>query len=348
MSGRRRAPREKDLTRRFLTGDFDADRIESAEHFGERSKGAEQGKIERTALLRAAEAEAAGNLETLPVGQVIEVYSLFLELLHASGPRLAVVRKTLTKLSETRLVVGDFVRFLDTGIIADDGRLEAVVEQVLPRKTILTRSDDGEQRPIVANAEQLLIVASLAHPRVKWGLIDRMIIAAQGGGLSPVLCLNKIDLATSDAEAAEELPFADEALAHYSTLGVRPIRTSAHTRQGLDELADVLRGKTTVLAGHSGAGKSSLITSIQPALDLRVGEVSTFTEKGRHTTTSARWYPLDIGGAVIDTPGVKTFGLWRVTRDNLDEFFPDVAADTAPSWRQESYQRIAESLPAGE
>jgi ribosome biogenesis GTPase len=100
------------------------------------------------------------------------------------------------------------------------------------------------------------------------------------------------------------------------------------------------------LAGHSGVGKSSLIRAVQPQLDLRVGEVSTYTDKGRHTTTSARRYVLDLegGGSVIDTPGVKLFGLWGVTRENLDEFFPDVEDDSAPEWRRESYKRIAESL----
>ena len=114
---------------------------------------------------------------------------------------------------------------------------------------------------------------------------------------------------------------------------------------GLDALRDVLRDKTTVLAGHSGVGKSSLIMAIQPKLDIRIGEISRFNDKGRHTTTSARRYVLDFGGAVVDTPGVKLFGLWGVSRENLMEFFPDVEAGRAPDWRKESYERIADSLP---
>jgi ribosome biogenesis GTPase len=107
----------------------------------------------------------------------------------------------------------------------------------------------------------------------------------------------------------------------------------------------VLADKITVLTGHSGVGKSSLIRSVQPHLQIRVGDVSLVTEKGRHTTTSARYYPLEgSGGAVIDTPGVKVFGLWGVTHENLAEYFPDITDGTAPEWRRMSYERIAESL----
>ena len=155
-----------------------------------------------------------------------------------------------------------------------------------------------------------------------------------------------MDLATHDASGRAALAEADAVLTHYASLGVRILRTSAEAQVGLDDLRDVLGGRTTVLAGHSGVGKSTLIRAVQPQLDLRVGEVSTYTEKGRHTTTSARRYPLDMegGGSVVDTPGVKLFGLWDLTRENLDEFFPDVASATAPTWRRESYERIAASL----
>jgi len=113
---------------------------------------------------------------------------------------------------------------------------------------------------------------------------------------------------------------------------------------GLEELREVLRDGPTVLAGQSGVGKSSLITAIEPGLDLRIGAISGYTGKGRHTTTSAKRYKLGDGGDVIDTPGVKLFGLWGVTRDNLSEYFPDVVNGSAPPWRVESYERISESL----
>jgi ribosome biogenesis GTPase len=258
---------------------------------------------------------------------------------YARAKHLCVTRKTLSKVSDTGLVVGDVVHFRP-------GTPEGVIERILPRRTVLTRADSFkqiEQHPIVANADQMLIVASVHRPKVKWGLIDRMIIAAQSGGLAPIVCLNKVDL--DEGLEDREMIFAREALAHYQTLGIATMQTSIDQPATLQSLRDKLASKTTVLAGHSGVGKSSLITAIQPSLDLRVGDVSTYTEKGRHTTTSARRYALDFApGHVIDTPGVKLFGLWGVTKDNLDEFFPDVVAGGAPAWRQESYRRISESM----
>lgn len=364
MGRPRKAPREKDLTSRYLSGGMDEDRVETQQRFSARSKNAQQEKTLRTFLMRA-EAEAGGDVEALPVGEVVQVFSLFSEVEHGGRTWLCVVRKTLAKVSDTALVVGDRVRFRaiePAGGAPDAGgperprneqtrEPEAVIEQILPRETVLTRSDSFKgivQHPIVANAGQMLIVASLRHPTVRWGLIDRMIVAARGGGLQPVVCLNKIDLAlpVDGSPEPDDLAFAREVLAHYRSLGIDAFLASAERGIGLDELRSLLRERTTVLAGHSGVGKSSLVRAIQPQLDLRVGEISRYTNKGRHTTTSARRYPLDFGGAVIDTPGVKHFGLWGVTPENLVNHFPDVGDGSAPEWRRESYERILSSLPA--
>jgi ribosome biogenesis GTPase len=360
MGRPRKAPREKDLTSRFLSGGMDEDRIEQQQRFSNRNKNLQQDKTLRTFLMRA-EAQAAGDVEALPVGEVVQVFSLFSDVEHAGRSYLCVVRKTLAKVSDTKLVVGDKVHFrvVERPAAGGDGAApanpqtrepEAVIEQVLPRQTVLTRTDSFKgvvQHPIVANAQQMLIVASLRHPTVKWGLIDRMIVAARGGALRPVVCLNKIDLAVPQdgQQLPDDLALAREVLAHYRSLDIQAFEASADRGEGLDELRSLLRDRTTVLAGHSGVGKSSLVRAIQPHLDLRVGEISRYTDKGRHTTTSARRYPLDFGGAVVDTPGVKHFGLWNVTRDNLADHFPDVAAGTAPDWRKQSYERILDSLP---
>ncbi len=295
--------------------------------------------------MRAAEGMQAADAEKLPIGEVIQVYSLYCEVDHPTGQRLCVVRKTLNKLSETSIIVGDRVRFRDTEVRDEIGRLEAVIEQVLPRQTVLTRADSfsgRQQHPIVANAQQMLIVASFLRPRVKWGLVDRMIIAAQSGGLVPLVCLTKIDL--RGKEGGADLGEAAEVLGHYGRLGIETFQVGLGMVGDNERLKGALKGKTTVLAGHSGVGKSTLISLVQPGLDIRIGDVSNFNDKGRHTTSSARRYLLDFGGQVIDTPGVKMFGLWQVTGENLRNYFPDVEDGSAPPWRVESFERIEASL----
>jgi ribosome biogenesis GTPase / thiamine phosphate phosphatase len=347
MSARRRKkPRGGDLTGDYLSGQFDEDTVDKGQRFSNRSKTAQHDKMMRTAVTRSA-ADLAGStdVETLPIGEVIQVHSLFCEVESDGTIYLCVTRKTLAKVSKTAIVVGDRVRFREGGTKDELGRPEGVIEQVLPRLTILTRTESFkgvQQHPIVANAEQMLIVASLVQPAVKWGLVDRMLIAAQSGGLKPIVCLNKTD----QGEGAE-LEEARSCLKHYGSIGFVSLETSATTGDGLSLLREVLKDRTTVLAGHSGVGKSTLIRAIQPGLEIRIGEVSEYTDKGRHTTTSARRYVLDFGGAVVDTPGVKVFGLWGVTAENLAEYFADVAAGTAPAWRRESYQRILESMERG-
>jgi ribosome biogenesis GTPase len=338
--------REKDITARYLGGGMDMDRVDQQQRFGDKSKHYQQRKTERTAVTRAAEESIGGDVDALPVGDIIQVHSRYCEVQHGKTIWLCNVRRTLTKVSEGFVLVGDRVHFRDGGTFDEQGRPEAIIEKILPRRTLLTRADSFkaiEAQPIVANADQVLIVAALAEPWPKWGLIDRMIVAALGGGLTPIVCLNKADLAET-AGGKKELELALAAIDHYQSMGIATLKTSVPANVGLDALRAHLKDKLTVLAGHSGVGKSSLIKAIQPSLDLRIAAISGYTGKGRHTTTSSQRFPLDGGGYVIDTPGVKLFGLWNVTRENLLEFFPDVKNETAPTWRRESYERIVASL----
>ena len=206
------------------------------------------------------------------------------------------------------LVVGDRVVLTLTG--AD----EAVIEKVLPRRTKLSRGSPRGARTehvIAANVDRLLIVASVRLPPLTAGLIDRCLIAGHVGGLEPVICINKTDLAEDEAEY-------NDAARLYGELDYQVLLTSVATGMGLDALKEALRDRSTVLAGHSGVGKSSLLNAIQPGLKLRTGPVDV---KGRHVTSSVSLLRLDFGGYVMDTPGIREFTLWDIQKRDVEQFF---------------------------
>lgn len=215
------------------------------------------------------------------------------------------------------VIVGDLVR-VDGDISGEDGTLARIVE-VEPRATVLMRTADdvsAHERPMVANADQLVIVTALADPPPRPGMIDRILVAAYDAGLDPLLCLTKADLATPD-----------ELVALYEPLGVPIVVTQQDS--GQDDLLDQLRGRVSVLVGHSGVGKSTLVNELVPGLDRAVGHVNDVTGRGRHTSTSALVIPLpEEDGWVVDTPGVRSFGLAHVTPDRVIAAFGDLSAHT--------------------
>lgn len=197
----------------------------------------------------------------------------------------------------------------------------AVVEEVLPRHSVLARPDvfySHLRQVVVANADQLLVVAAWRDPKFWPELVDRYLIAAEQSELEPIICVNKVDL-------AQDLADCRSTLQPYIGLGYRVLFTSAVTRVGIDELADLLSGQTTVLAGMSGVGKSSLLNAVQPGMQLRTAEVSEFSHTGRHTTTQSSMIPLQAGGYVIDTPGIREFGLSGLYRTDLIHHYPELA-----------------------
>ena len=257
-------------------------------------------------------------------GKVVSVSS-GLCVVEIDGVRLQCrVRSGLTaaETSFTNVVaVGDQV------IMSGDGSGGGIIEQVLPRSSILARPDvfNSHRRQVMAaNVDQLLIVSSWREPHFWPELVDRCVIAAQLSGLMPVVCINKIDL-------AEDMQELDDAILPYEMLGHLVVKTSAATGGGIDVLREILQGSTTALAGMSGTGKSSLISAVQPGLDLRVAEVGGSGE-GRHTTTQATMLGLDGGGFVVDTPGVREFGLAGLRRAQLVAFYPEIAS-LAPGCR---------------
>jgi ribosome biogenesis GTPase len=212
----------------------------------------------------------------------------------------------------------------DTVVVSPNGGEQGIVEQVLPRNSVLSRPDPfyGHlKQAVVANAEQLLIVASWHNPAFWPALVDRYLIAAERSNLAPVLCVNKVDL-------AEEIDACHAAVAPYRRLGYRVLLTSATAGIGVTELADLLAGQTSILAGLSGVGKSSLLNAVQPGLQLRTREISERLKMGRHTTTQVNLFRLDRGGYVIDTPGIRDFGLAGLLRTDLIDYYADIR-DTA-------------------
>ncbi|WP_265445029.1 ribosome small subunit-dependent GTPase A [Flexivirga meconopsidis] len=231
-----------------------------------------------------------------------------------------VIAMRARELGRTSTVVGDRVALVgDT--TGDPGTLARIV-RVEPRSSVLRRTADDTdpyERVIVANADQLAIVTALADPPPRTGMIDRCLVAAYDAGVEPLLVLTKADLAP-----------ADEFLSNYSGLDVPHVITSASTDDvtGLAELRDRLDDRMTVLVGHSGVGKSTLVNALVPGVDRATGHVNAVTGRGRHTSSSAIALPLPDGGWVIDTPGVRSFGLAHVDLARIVANFPDLAAGT--------------------
>jgi ribosome biogenesis GTPase len=229
-----------------------------------------------------------------------------------SSPRIVTAMKS-RQLGRQGVVVGDRVRMVGD-VSAAAGSLARIVE-VEERSTVLRRTaddDDPVERVLVANAEQLVIVTALADPEPSPGLIDRCLVAAYDAGLDPLLCLTKPDLASPDS-----------LLDIYRPLGVRYVVTERGS--ALAELQERLAGRVSVLVGRSGVGKSTLVNALVPGTDRAIGRVNTVTGRGRHTSTSLLALRLPRGGWVIDTPGIRSFGLAHVDPAHLIEAFPDLA-----------------------
>jgi ribosome biogenesis GTPase / thiamine phosphate phosphatase len=214
------------------------------------------------------------------------------------------------------VVVGDRVRLV-ADVSGNPGSLARIVE-VEPRTTVLRRTaDDSDpvERIVVANASQLVVVTSVADPEPRPGLIDRCLVAAYDAGMTPLLCLTKVDLA--DPEGL---------LSVYRPLGVAYV---VAVRGGdLDAVRAVLRDRVSVFVGHSGVGKSTLVNSLIPDAHRTTGSVNVVTGRGRHTSTSVFALELDFGGWVVDTPGIRSFGLAHVDPSRLIGAFEDLNALT--------------------
>ncbi len=211
--------------------------------------------------------------------------------------------------------VGDRVRV--TCVPDGTGSIEAVE----PRHSSLVRLDPRPQgvyqQVILANPDQAVFVFACAHPNPRLRMLDRFLVIAEKQRLPAVIVANKIDLV--GLEQAEKI------FGFYPPIGYPLIYTCAKSGQGVDELRERLRGKVSALAGPSGVGKSSLLNAVQPGLGLAVREVSAAVNKGRHTTSVRQLFPLEGGGYVADTPGLRSLALWDTEPEELDGYFPELA-----------------------
>ncbi|MDL5157167.1 ribosome small subunit-dependent GTPase A [Actinomycetospora termitidis] len=227
-------------------------------------------------------------------------------------PGARVIAMRARELGRTPVVVGDHVDLVGDTSGAEDTLARIV--RVADRTSVLRRTADDTdpyERVVVANADNLVIVTALADPTPRTGFVDRCLVAAYAGGLDPVLCLTKADLADPDSFAAE-----------YAELDLPVVVTRSD--QDPDQLRDLLHDEVSALIGHSGVGKSTLVNALVPDAERAVGVVSG-VGKGRHTSTSAVALGLPDGGWVVDTPGVRSFGLAHISPDDVVAAFGDLA-----------------------
>jgi ribosome biogenesis GTPase len=220
------------------------------------------------------------------------------------------------------IAVGDRVRYMD----AQDGT--GLIVEVLPRHNRLARRDPAPgthkfEQVIVANVDYVIPIFAAAQPTPKWGLLDRYLASAESLGLSALIVITKLDLVQGPHGAIDEaiLKMVDE----YRRIGYPLLLTSSVTGAGLEELRRILKDRTSAFVGKSGVGKTALLNALEPGLGLRVGAVGQGNiGKGRHTTTSAEMISLSFGGDIIDTPGVREFGLHDMEGDDLAGFFREM------------------------
>jgi len=220
--------------------------------------------------------------------------------------------------STNPVAVGDWVDFE----IESDAQGTALIDQILPRHNYINRQSPRHKHQhhiVAANLDQTVLVVTLREPRTSQGFIDRFLVAAEMYHVKPVLVFNK-----SDLYRAKELQLFEALRDMYQPLGYPVLLVSAEKQEGLDELNAVLKDKTTLMSGHSGVGKSSLLNVLFPGMNRKTQDVSGWSGKGQHTTTFAEMFDLPQGGKIIDTPGMREFGIVDLSKQELSHYFPEM------------------------
>jgi ribosome biogenesis GTPase / thiamine phosphate phosphatase len=215
------------------------------------------------------------------------------------------------------LSVGDRVAFF-----LETGKNTGIITTIHPRSNYIIRKATRLSKVshiIASNIDRLFVIASIIQPRTSTGFIDRVLVTAEAYHIPATVVFNKIDITDTDAKL-----LLDRLMGLYSSLGYGVFAVSAMTHQGLDALSLALAGKSSLFTGHSGVGKSALINALEPRLNIRTGDISSYHNKGKHTTTFAEMHCLSDGGYIIDTPGIKEFGLIDFARQEISERFPEM------------------------
>ncbi|MBO7629533.1 MAG: ribosome small subunit-dependent GTPase A [Bacteroidales bacterium] len=215
------------------------------------------------------------------------------------------------------VIVGDRVEYS----IEKDG--SGVITQITPRKNYIERKSTNLSKishMIAANIDLAFLVITLREPRTSLGFLDRFLVAAEGFRIPVCLVFNKMDLYNE-----AELAVVEELSDLYTNIGYQVLHTSVVTGKGINELREKICGNVCLFSGHSGTGKSAIISAIDPTLNLRTGDISKVHSKGKHTTTFAEMFPL-AGGYMVDTPGIKEFGLIQYSKEEIRDYFPEIRA----------------------
>lgn len=276
-------------------------------------------KIQDERTARAAKKDASidaqlegGDLGPEQHGLIISHYGRQVDVEASEGERKGEIIRCHMRTNLGQLVTGDRVIWRPN----PDG---GVVVASLDRKTELVRPNPyGEMKPVAANIDYIVVTVAV-EPLAHANLIDRYLVAAELSGIEPVILLNKTDLLNDDNRERIETM-----LARYEQIGYRVLRASSASEAGLAELKAHLKDRISVFVGQSGVGKSSLINVLLPGVDLKVGALSEQTRKGRHTTTTARLFHFPDGGDLIDSPGIREFGLWHIEPGDLINGFREL------------------------
>ena len=303
--------RDQNLTQDLLNDEIAAEDVNASERFS----GKGQLSRRRTVLAEDVDDQAVRAIDTEGTieGRITSFVGLNCQVESITDRRvyectIRGILRTIARDSRNVVVTGDRVLFRREG---DD--YQGVIERVEPRRGVLSRNSQGREHIIVANIDQVLIVASAAEPELKTNLIDRYLIMAERHEIDAVVCINKTDLV--------EPAWLQRIASIYGAIGYPVVLTSVETGKGIEQLRALLKNRQTAISGQSGVGKSSLLNCVDAGLQLETSGVSDASNKGRHTTRRAKLLPLQDGGWVADTPGIRQFGLWDILLEEVDGYY---------------------------